>query len=110
MTVDMNKAMCSLLRLELQLFGKIKNFYMNQVQVLPPKRLNAITRAIREEFPIDKFNEHLQDSFDACMAQSEASVNQATEYTLGKYKEIETWQDPVTEKNLPGFHLVGIRQ
>ena len=101
MTVEMNAAMCNFLLLELQMFDKIKHFYMNQVQKLPPHKLNAIAKGIRDEFPMDKFNALLQELFDACMAQSEGNCEHATELTKNKFEDIETWHGLVNEENLP---------
>ena len=76
-TKDMYTAMCAFLLLELKLFIKLKNFYTTQVGVLPNEQLNSIAQAIRDEFPIAKFNEIPMQIFDACMASSEGNVAKA---------------------------------
>ena len=85
----MYTAMCAFLHLELKLFIKLKNFYTTQVGVLPTEQLNAIAQAIRDEFPIAKFNEILMQFFDACMASSEGNVMKATKETKAKFEYIQ---------------------
>ena len=85
----MYTAMCAFLLLELKLFIKLKNFYTTQVGVLPTEQLNVITRAIRNESPISKFNEILMEFFDACMASSEGDVEKATKVTKVKFESIQ---------------------
>ena len=101
MTVEMNSAMCSFWLLELQLFGKIKHFHMNQVQKPPPHKLNATAKGIQDEFPMDKFSALLQELFDTCMAQSEGNCAQATELTNKTFEDIEVWQELINEEALP---------
>ena len=88
-TKDMYTAMCAFLLLELKLFCKLKKFYTTQVGALPHEQLNAILQAIRNEFPISKFNEVLMEYFDACMASSEGKISKATKETMNKFEYIK---------------------
>ena len=90
-TLDMYIALCTFLHLELQLFIKVKHFYDSQVDVLPQEQLSANARAIRDEFPVSKFNEILMEYFDACMASNEGNVQSATRFTKAKFANIKTW-------------------
>ena len=90
-TQDMYNAICTFLHLELKLFIKVKHFHTIQVDVLPQKQLSANARAIRDEFPISKFNEVLMEFFDACMASSEGNVQKATQVTKAKFASIKQW-------------------
>jgi len=91
MSVEMNAAMCDFLLLEIQMYDKVKHFYLKQVEKFPRRKLLAIAKRIRKEFPMDRFNELLQKLFDACMAQSEGNCEQATKLTKKKFEDIEVW-------------------
>ena len=88
-TKDMYTAMCAFLHIELKLFIKLKNFFTTQLWVLKTEQLSAIAQAIRDEFPIHKFNEILMEYFDACMAASEGNVAKATELTKNRFEMIQ---------------------
>ena len=88
MAPDIHRTMCTFMRLELQLFIKLKHLFEYQLPIFNLSECAVPAKDIREVFPVDIFNEILVEYFDACMSSSDGNVEVATNVTKAKFDQI----------------------
>jgi hypothetical protein len=98
-TEEMQRTLCAALHLELRLFMRIKYFLGVEVDGMDNSECNARAAIIREEFPIETFNEIIMEYFDAIMAASEGNVMRATELTRDMFRQVKTWLRMIKHHN-----------
>jgi hypothetical protein len=98
-TSDMHRIWCCILRLELELFLKLKHFFDNQLHNTEAA-CATLAKDIRDAYPINMFNELLQEYFEAAMSSSEGNVMPATELTTDKFKGFKQYHRLLGAKNL----------